>query len=802
MKFGTSAAKTETSGGIGVPQQFSIQNSAIAFETLSSRLYTDPIRAVIRELSCNAQDANVEAGKSNTPFIVTLPTNMDPSFKIRDFGMGMTNEQVLSLYCTYFSSSKNDNNKLIGAFGLGSKSPFAYFLRNGKAGGFAVVSYQKGTARTYAAFIDSGFPKVELQSEMETTEPDGLEVIFPVEQLDVWEFENKAKIVFEFCEPMPTLNKQLNIEKPEYTIKTKRWGLRKNGTTAQGDGIRAIMGIVAYAVGNIDVSRMSEAQKHIFEMPLDIFFEIGEVNPAVSREQLQLDGPTIDAILKALDEVNAGILEEVKQKIEAAADMWEAKMVVWDLLNHGAIAHIVNEAFNTGALAGNYSNFTFDGNKGLVVNELDYDNIKVTHFRHQYSRRGSGKASREQVLGMTADNRNRAANEITTGTAERKDFNVEIEVTPKVVVILDDMKVGRGNKFINYFIQKAQDNEKQDGYVISPVKDADQNVAAVEVAKLLANLGNPPTVLASSLATKYAWAFPKRVSAPRTKGLVTFEEKSYYRGNYGSWWHAWQRADEDAAVEPGTKYYITVMGPSRKGITGIEGVDIPDTMSNLVKGMRNSGLFGLTPGMPIYALRPTSPLRKHHDWVEFKTLVNVVPTIMTPTKEAALSLQMKPFRTDWGFILDYVSKHLPMDAMSKFQNFAILLNAAQKDANEENKGLSNVLSILKYKVSNITDFNQLWESVKSHYPLLGICRKSNYNDGDEEAKALVAYLRMNDAEAVKAQEPAKREADKREAYRLRKVEAQKHYVEKKKQEAAKAKQNDMVEVATATGAAA
>src|SRR5208283_1171238 len=101
--------------------------------------------------------------------------------------------------------------------------------------------------------------KVRLECEMETTEPDGLEVSFPIEQRDVWEFENKAKIALEFFDPLPKLNKpNLHIEQPEYTIRTENWGLRKNEDTPQGRGVRAIMGTVAYSVGEIDVSRMSD----------------------------------------------------------------------------------------------------------------------------------------------------------------------------------------------------------------------------------------------------------------------------------------------------------------------------------------------------------------------------------------------------------------------------------------------------------------------------------------------------------------------------------------------------------------
>lgn len=52
---------------------FKIKTSNVAFDILSSGLYANKIRAVIRELSCNAVDSHIAAGKSNTPFLVRLP---------------------------------------------------------------------------------------------------------------------------------------------------------------------------------------------------------------------------------------------------------------------------------------------------------------------------------------------------------------------------------------------------------------------------------------------------------------------------------------------------------------------------------------------------------------------------------------------------------------------------------------------------------------------------------------------------------------------------------------------------------
>ena len=69
---------------------FTIKASAKAFQILSSNLYSNPLGSMIRELSTNAYDAHVMVGKADEPFHLTLPNSLEPSFKIRDFGPGLS----------------------------------------------------------------------------------------------------------------------------------------------------------------------------------------------------------------------------------------------------------------------------------------------------------------------------------------------------------------------------------------------------------------------------------------------------------------------------------------------------------------------------------------------------------------------------------------------------------------------------------------------------------------------------------------------------------------------------------------
>jgi hypothetical protein len=74
---------------VGEIGEFRIRNSAKAFSILSSGLYANKVRAIIRELSCNAIDSHTAAGKADTPFDVHLPNSLEPWFAIRDYGTGL-----------------------------------------------------------------------------------------------------------------------------------------------------------------------------------------------------------------------------------------------------------------------------------------------------------------------------------------------------------------------------------------------------------------------------------------------------------------------------------------------------------------------------------------------------------------------------------------------------------------------------------------------------------------------------------------------------------------------------------------
>ena len=108
-----------------------------------------------------------------------------PHFAIRDYGTGLSHDQVTNIYTTYFESTKTDSNAFIGALGLGSKSPFSY------TDNFTVTAIKDGRKGIYSAFInDMGVPSIAMMAEEQTDEPSGVEVVISVKNSDLYTFQN------------------------------------------------------------------------------------------------------------------------------------------------------------------------------------------------------------------------------------------------------------------------------------------------------------------------------------------------------------------------------------------------------------------------------------------------------------------------------------------------------------------------------------------------------------------------------------------------------------------------------------
>lgn len=156
--------------------EFGVAQTAEFFEVLSSTLYSNKPLAVIREVLCNAWDAHIAAGVTDKAVTITIDDN---KMVIRDYGHGIAHKDMHPIYCIYGNSTKKNDGKQTGGFGLGSKAPFAYTHH------FTVTSHHLGVKTVYAISRGSsktdGKPDCRVMVKVPTTES-GLEVSIPLKE--------------------------------------------------------------------------------------------------------------------------------------------------------------------------------------------------------------------------------------------------------------------------------------------------------------------------------------------------------------------------------------------------------------------------------------------------------------------------------------------------------------------------------------------------------------------------------------------------------------------------------------------
>ena len=158
---------------------------------MRDKIYSNKIRAVVREYLCNAVD-------EHTKFNVTQPVqvglhskNNEVVFYVRDYAKGLDESGVRNIFGMYFRSTKSKSNDSIGGFGVGSKAGHCYNDT------FFVTSFFEGKKTTYTCMLgagDSGVPVGHIYKIDECdTEETGLEISVPVKNRDYTSFEEEIE---------------------------------------------------------------------------------------------------------------------------------------------------------------------------------------------------------------------------------------------------------------------------------------------------------------------------------------------------------------------------------------------------------------------------------------------------------------------------------------------------------------------------------------------------------------------------------------------------------------------------------
>ena len=446
---------------------FQIEANAVAFETLTATLYKNPIKAIVRELATNAYDAQVDNGNKERPFKVNVPTKINPVFSIRDYGTGLSHEDMMQVYTTIFKSTRRNSNESIGGLGLGSKTPFSYGTS------FNVTSYVDGVKRVYGAFKVDGNPSITLQGTFDTDEENGLLVTVPVRKEDVYTWENEAIRVYQYFNVPPVCN--INIpeafQEDELLVEGDTYKVFKTGRYNKME-IKVIMGQVEYDVDVRAISSKIPKLDGVYGFNLVLYADIGSLKPQVSREALYIDDNLITFIDKTFNNLVDTYVSNLQARIDTDECLWDASKRAYEAFSDG-----IGDLMNTSDVKVTYKGTTLDITNKTYVSTTDTVNVRV-NIQKERGFRNCYLKSHDNIV-VVADS--------TSGFKAYVDGQ---RSAGKSVILLS----------------------KQTGVKMQEFKD--------NVAEVLDTLGNPPAIYLSSFDVGRPRTVRKRSGNKTPKGNI------------------------------------------------------------------------------------------------------------------------------------------------------------------------------------------------------------------------------------------------------------------------------------------
>jgi hypothetical protein len=575
------------------------EDQLMILNVLSNTLYSDKIAAVLREYGCNAADANVEAGKGDLPIEVRLPNRLDLSVSIRDFGYGMTEDQIANVFCRLGRSTKRNSNAFTGMLGIGSKAGFAY------GDHFLVTSWTGGVKIVYNAYRDQGVPKLAKMHEEPSDAPDGIEVKVPVRQEDADEFVRKAERVYRYFKVRPIIHGA----KVEWDDRAQEYAGTGWRYTGSGKSV-AIMGNVGYdlnasAMGYHNVYRYGGGDPDPVEcligLGVEVDFEIGDLEIAANREGLQYKDLTKAAIKQRLLLAASEIGQVFTGKISGASSLWEAK-------------RYYHENFEQLRSGGHYTL------NQVVKGQVMWNGkvIKNSFFTLENKEKTPGVA----FTRITRRGRVRGGTMIGL-----RNYSSPDSVTPdgQITLVVNDLPAKKQSpaRMRGWFEANAN---CRDIYVFT---FADANAQATYWKNR--GLDNAPTVLMSTITpwfspTSQGGGNGTKNSKHSAKVFVLNEKTAINKYSAKSSW--WDTEKVDIKNDTGVYVVIEQFAVRQPGI-----YDHPSVFRTKVERLRTAGLIT----GPVYGFKPDKAAKLGKNWKRLEVAVKAVLDKILATKAQALA---------------------------------------------------------------------------------------------------------------------------------------------------------------------
>lgn len=661
---------------------FKIKASAKSFQILSSSLYGNKIRAIVRELGTNAYDSHIAKGTPDRPFTVHLPTDLEPYFSIRDYGVGLSKEQVEQIYTTYFESTKTESNDFVGALGLGSKSPFSY------TSNFLVTAIKDGVKNTFAAMVnDIGFPSIALLTTEETVDESGVEIKFSVnDSWDFSKFRDEAIVTYRSFKVIPEITgRETTIERDTYKLQDIIPGVHLR--VIRGNSAEAVMGNIVYPLHDVPSAEKNLGSvAALLKFPLTINFDIGELDFQASREGLSYIPSTIAAIKSKLEKISTQLALQVNNELKVITNKWElhAKLVAMED-ERGLIRVAAQEWCRNN----NYEFFDKQYNNLIVNPQFSYKkasveqineklNISVQVLRRQYSDRVS---------------------EDSYNTYKTRDGDIyDFRISDKYAFVINDTsKFGKTRTMYHY---NNTDTSKKVVYLLNPI----DKTKPMDTKKLFKQLANPVNIVnLSELSEKPKVA--KTSTSPTSIGVMKLEFDKWATQVGFNW-----VAEDANLLDTSIRYYIPLSGYAP--VTNHK----YDSGNTLKKYMYKSRLAELN--VAVYGVRKNfiDNIKHLPNWINVETLIK--DTLTNLPESVIINIASSAFNIKPAY-----SAHRP-EVISKVDKNSVYAEFTNLFANKADSNISAIYDLARlFDITIDTSttaqkIDKLNQEVESKYPML------------------------------------------------------------------------------------
>ena len=301
-----------------ISQNFTVDASSnLIFDILRSKIYSDPIKAIIQEIISNARDANREINNLKPLEVICNYQK----FSVKDYGPGISPDRMSNVFLQYLATTKKADTNQTGGFGLGAKTPFAY------TDSFEIITINNGIKYQYLASIggESNGGDVILISSEQSSDCSGTEIVIPLNSSDHSKFHNlMLKFVSHFNYP---------IKYNYYNTITNYSGVNTSDTmflSAYGKCSYLVLDGIYYSLDRQKLQSLlsndDRYKKYGVNKDFILSFGSRELDVSVNRESIRYSELTNEALRKKVSDMLFKMEETVNSIIP--------NLVVKDYINN------------------------------------------------------------------------------------------------------------------------------------------------------------------------------------------------------------------------------------------------------------------------------------------------------------------------------------------------------------------------------------------------------------------------------------------------------------------------------------